>query len=359
MIKRKKLNSLQSLRFYCCLVIYLSHIGITYQGLSPLPTFFVLSGFISAYTFQDNKDSWKPYDCFLYGFKRNKKSYFFYLITLVAAIALALVKIRFNHFDGAIIKENFFIKVISHIFLVQTWIPNTEYYCCFNGPAWFLASICFISIFTPWLIRLLKRVPEWIRLFFCVPVLLFLHTLFTRFSTSIWGSDWTPFANTPLYIAGLIVGLMYLENELYISEDKQKLGRAVLEIVLVGLSLFYWFGNWWPTAKNGVTGNLMILFLILGLALDSGPIATILNNPVTVHLGDISMEIYLSHLVVFWYVDELVLILSHRNIDVPRWQYQILRFVLVFAFSEISHWLLPKLISKAEGKLKRNTVDTK
>lgn len=111
--------------------------------------FFVLSGFLTGI----NEDKYKKPQSVFY---RIKKVYPFWISsTLVAAIpSIFLVNevgINLN------INKPLLCRLIYHLMLIQSWIPNIDASEEFNGPGWFLSALLLCWVITPVVLQIKKK----------------------------------------------------------------------------------------------------------------------------------------------------------------------------------------------------------
>jgi peptidoglycan/LPS O-acetylase OafA/YrhL len=182
-----------------------------------------------------------------------------------------------------------FYEVLANLTLCFGLIPNAN--ISVIGVGWFLGLVFvfyFLFPFVCWLLSDKKR--AWVS--FLVALLL------NALSTVYFGADRTSIAYSGVFF--LAGGLIFVYRD-----ELRKLADQfswVLLIVLVGmLAVYYVFG---------LTGAAMLIIsaLILVLALRTPRRkVTLLSNPVTKKLGDLSLELYLSHMVIFRLLEKLKL----------------------------------------------------
>lgn len=135
------IRSLQSLRGVFTIVIFLSHFPFPLTSAFSIPSdcavsfFFMLSGFVLCAA-HERKTGLKKYRFTSFMRDRLLRIYPMYLICLTAALAI-------NHF------HTFPLQIISHLLLLQSWIPNPDVYFGLNGVSWFLSTLmfCYMLLF--------------------------------------------------------------------------------------------------------------------------------------------------------------------------------------------------------------------
>lgn len=165
------------LRFILALMIVFHHIaGFSGGGAPAVSFFFVLSGFCMMIGYKEKvvNDS---FDYFEFEKRRLLKLYPLHLITLSAVCLL-----------------NFsFDKVfIANFFLIQSWIPDTNYYFSYNGVAWYLSSAVFSYLMFPLFVMFLDRLNKKNKVAFLIVIL-------TMYCTIVYCTP-TSYRHSLLYI---------------------------------------------------------------------------------------------------------------------------------------------------------------
>ena len=275
--------TLQSLRFVFVMLIFLSHFA--YKDIQALDAggdcgvafFFILSGFGCSlgYGSQLREGSFR-YSAFLW--RRIRKCYPLHLLCLAVFLLLSHAAI-----DG---------KVLLNVLLLQSWVPDVDWYFSCNSVAWFLSSLLF-----PWAYRWLSPVLTAIVFVACIAIylqtpydcvnaILYVHPL-TRFIDFYWGmllarcyDRWQP----PQWTEWLLLVLLLAALALYPVTDA-KLRNAPL----------FW---------------LVLLPLIGVFAQQRGRLSRLLQSKAMLWLGSLTMPLFLTHQMV-------ISIVQHHLPDVP------------------------------------------
>ncbi|HEY0260507.1 MAG TPA: acyltransferase [Lacisediminihabitans sp.] len=181
MVKRVYLGRLTSLRFFAALVVVLNHITFTMapiKGVSSLMGvgtvgvgfFFALSGFILTW-------SRRPADTAAEFYRRRfARIYPLHFATfLIAVPVLLFVGIGFS-----------LPEAIANVFVVQSWLPDSNVYFGMNTPSWSLSCEAFFYLLFPFVIPFIQRVKaKWAGIFCLVTVLanLLIAVVVTHLST--------------------------------------------------------------------------------------------------------------------------------------------------------------------------------
>lgn len=138
------IETLQSLRFVFVMLIFLSHFAYkdieTFDagGDCGVAFFFLLSGFVCALGYgQSLRDGTFCYRTFLW--RRLKKLYPLHLLCLLFVLMVSRPALDF--------------RVLANVLLLQSWVPNADWYFGCNSVAWFLSSLMFCYVVFPWAYR--------------------------------------------------------------------------------------------------------------------------------------------------------------------------------------------------------------
>lgn len=156
--QRKHLSALDGIRSFACLEIFCCHC-LWGGGALGVSLFLILSGFLLTYRYlsQDGTEtlpSTTPLGLIRFAWKRLRKLYLLHIIMMVIVIIIQLVR---GHIQNYADWTSLSIRVLSHVFLVQTWIPVDSIYFSLNGLSWYLSTIHFCYLCFPLLLRMLKK----------------------------------------------------------------------------------------------------------------------------------------------------------------------------------------------------------
>ena len=190
------------------------------------------------------------------------------------------------------------IKLISSVLLLQSWIPNSEYYWAFNGVTWFLSSLIFCYSFSFITLRILKKYDE-----SCVFItLILLQFAIETISLTVLDSGistWLTYICPAYRFIDYSLGMCaYMMYKRFKSFSNKKSGWSVPLISILYILVFL-------ICDKSIPYTIYHMFeyaLLLAAVLQQGNISAIfIENKATVFLGNISMEIFLTHLPVLRY----------------------------------------------------------
>lgn len=305
------LKPLTSFRFFAAMMVFSWHTSMVpryYQlGYAGVSFFFVLSGFILAYTYRDKlrKFNWRKVGSF-YG-ARFAKIYPTHLLTLVLAIALVFVIGWKTGFFGA--EPHFKRALLLNLFLLQSYYPSNQMNFSFNGVAWSISDEFFFYSLFPFLILglvwLRGRVSKLLfGLLFVVMWAALLLFLAHRFAVV---DDWSVYIFPPArlfeFLTGAALGLVFLEGSILTSRIKRwhfTLIELAVLFLLAGAILFI------PNLPQALRfGSLLIpvwCLLIYIFAHQGGTISKVLSWRGLTFLGEISFSFYMIHQLVIRYM---------------------------------------------------------
>jgi len=305
------LRALTGLRFLAAIHVVAFHFGqrwfpgvvrgLITGGYTAVSLFFVLSGFVLAYSYLgrgaggplDKRDFWAA---------RVARVYPLHLLALFVMLPL----IGFAEAGGS------WFGCTSVVLLLQSWIPGLA--MTWNTPAWSLSVEVFFYFIFPWLLPRLERLAT--RTFLPAFAGTYLVGLvFPSLAAFLW--DWprggaegaplpspaivdfvraTPLWHLPTFLLGALLGARFVRRSPAQATAEPRpwvlvtLGGGGL---LLALAVFARFIPD-PYLHDGALAPLQAM-LIYGLASGEGSLARLLSSPAMVLLGEASYATYLLH----------------------------------------------------------------
>lgn len=298
-IEMKRILSLQSLRFFGFIFVFCIHIKeflpfeIPDLGARGVEFFFVLSGFTMAYNYckKDIKCSLK--ECFKFSYIRAKKFYLLHIITFILAFLLIISNNKLN-----IILIG---KAVLNIILVQSWIPSIKF--SFNGVSWFLSALLFCYFMTPAIFYVIKKIKK---NFILMVLLIFFKILYETIYSKYINIDIGYFFHVfPLYqltqyMLGCIIGTIFVDEEEEIKKQSSKFTSILQIIAIIFYLMAVIIGN--QALWQRYMYVFFVMFLIYILAIETGIVYKILSNRILLHLGNISLELFMFHQIILRYI---------------------------------------------------------
>ncbi|MBR3078359.1 MAG: acyltransferase [Prevotella sp.] len=285
------IQTLQSLRFVFMMMIFMSHFA--YRDIRAFDAggdcgvvfFFMLSGFLCSLGYGPRVSNGSfAYGTFLWN--RFKKLYPLHLLCLLFFLLVSHAPL-----DG---------KVLLNVLLLQSWIPDADYYFSCNSVSWFLSSLMFCYAMFPVLYRSLSWQLTLAVAVFCVAA--YWLTPADRINAVLY-------VNPVVRLADFYWGMLLYR---FFEHDKRTLPVGWLEVLLVVLlavSLFvYPFAD--AKLRNAPLYWAVLAPFIWVFARGEGFVSRWLKTAPMVFLGSFVLPVFLTHQL-------LIGILLHRLPAMP------------------------------------------
>lgn len=270
------IETLQSLRFIFMMMIFMSHFA--YRDIGAFDAggdcgvsfFFLLSGFVCSLGYGGKIEN----GTFHYGrflWKRFKKLYPLHLICLLFFLLVS----------HAPLDE----KVWLNVLLLQSWIPDIDYYFACNSVSWFLSSLLFCYLVLPLLYR-------WISWRFTLLVML--GYVATYWMTPSDGVNAILYVNPLVRMVDFYLGMLscrlFVQRKTFASSGQLEV--VLLVILLMSLVVYPFVGE---KFRNAPLYWMVLIPLILVFAQEKGPVSRWLNTKPMLFLGSLTMPVFLTH----------------------------------------------------------------
>ena len=278
--------TLQSLRFVFVMMIVMSHFG--YRGCPAFDAggdcgvafFFVLSGFALSLGYGRRiGDGTFSYRAFMR--RRLLKLYPLHLLCLLLFLLLFHAK------------ETTDVRLVFNALLLQSWVPDSNYYFSYNGVSWFLSCLLFLYAVFPWGYRLANRFILAVVVVLCAAayVLVPYHQV-----------NAVLYVNPLVRLADFFFGIMLCKVCQRQAAEKGRpafhgWAEVLLTLLLVVLLAAYPYVD--AKLRNAPLYWIVILPLLAVFARQAGPLSRLLQWRPLLWLGSLSMPIFLIHPIVF------------------------------------------------------------
>lgn len=316
-----KINQLTALRFFAAFAVVIGHAG-DYQPFSmyavhsfnkshAVSFFFVLSGFILSFVYKEFKSPAACWDFFTARVSR---------IFPVHAFTLFICMIVFWPDIYAASSGNLDAIFASNLFMIQSWIPDINYYFSFNGVSWSISTEIGFYLLFPLMIYLIRRFGM---IAFAIPVIAAACMVYLtiQWQLPIVGVNMID-ATGMIYINPICrffefsLGIAAcLAWEKITSKDVELLrssAASILSLLMIILcpSLIYYLGALyqktphWPVSIYIFQNGMGIFFAVTVCLVAScnGWFASVLGNKFFVWLGEISFSLYMIHQLVIRFI---------------------------------------------------------
>lgn len=296
------LKPLTSLRFVFAFMVFSGHLGglfLNYnerflidtnarylsmsEGYLGVSFFFILSGFILSYKYKESFVT-KAITFKKFILSRIFRIYPLHLLTFVFTFYLTY----YNNVDDVF----FWIKSVTNLLLIQSFIPAKDYFFSFNGVSWSISNELFFYLLFPLLIALFSKYKKYVFFILVLPLAIIVF----RPSTDVnhWAYYINPFFRIFDFFLGIVLYDLYAKygdrNVFKKNATMLEIGAIVLFFIFYVLrvhvsqdfrwSLYYWI----PMAS---------LIFIFGL--QGGRLSKLLSNQICIWLGEISFAFYMIH----------------------------------------------------------------
>ena len=344
----KMIRTLHALRFVFILLIMLSHVigsAFDFGGECGVSFFFMLSGFVLSLSYGSRVADGSFRTRRFVG-RQLLKFYPLHLVTLAVFVWL----------DARLGRIYDWQHLVPNVLLLQSWIPSDEYFFVANGASWFLCDIVFFySVFACMWRWLNGLAPKQLAVAGGVTVVLYAVLAFSipteHVNAILYAAPWTRLLD---FCIGILICRFYQ------SERGQKL-RASLnqsdvrfrESLTLALLVASFFAYEALTPRLRCAALFWVVIpppLLFYAAADRsrGVVVRLLHHPVLQRLGDISLEIYLLHMLVFREVHTLLRYAGHHSV----WLAGVLCLVLTIPVAWlVKRYFTDKVFSSLERRV--------
>lgn len=330
---KPRLDVLTSLRFFAALFVVVFHAARPFLGevLASVPRearnivltgyvsvgfFFILSGFVLAYTY-GSRDLLKIKKRKFWWARFARIYPVFLLGTLLGAVPALMELQRIHGSNEAAVK--FLFLGLLNVLMLGAWYPDAS---IFNYPSWSLSAEAFFYLLFPvvaallWrlsgtrlliacaLIGLLAMVPAAVAVLMDAELLAWKAVTGAPSTLSTQSSAWAEFVKSgaltrlPDFILGIGLGKLFLERMSARGQPSQARldhgTRALLATAVIVAILSQADQIPYLLLHSGLL-NLLFAYVIYEFAMDTGWVSRALNLPALLLLGEASYALYILH----------------------------------------------------------------
>ena len=315
------IKPLTSLRFFFALMVFLSHLDfllqsqnetsrwifkhIFFEGYIGVSFFFILSGFILAYKYQNALLTGKKTPQYFWR-ARFARIYPLHLLTLFISIPLVI-----NEFWADKIK--FIVKFFIQLTLTQSYFPQPDIHYSFNAPSWSISDESFFYLLFPLLVLLLLKSVK--KLYYSLLILItsLLVLLF------VLPEEWHHFVFyifPPVRLVDFMIGIGLYNLYIYFNKHYKHLNFARLEwVALLIFIVFFSFHEQVPLGARYASYYWIPMSLIIFVfAFQQGKISKLLSRKYLFIAGEISYGFYMFHQLVLRYFTKYFPVLMQSEV---------------------------------------------
>lgn len=351
--KKNKLNGVQYLRGYAAILVVINHLwphnGYIYKKLNfeniggfGVDIFFVISGFIMAYTLNDFTKKNNHLAAYEFIKKRVERIYPLYFVILAPSFIIYVLKCMYG-------SSNFSIATVLGSVLLLPSFNNSESYHMIMSPAWTLVYEMFFYVTLSLIIAISKSKNTCIVMYsLIITAVVFSVNIFGLKGDRLGWVNLSYMVGDPIFfdfIMGFIIFYMKKVNL------KTKLSRAVMIFIVVIITLFAMFmaSKGLPRILSfGLTSFILVLLFTVNIdSIDNGRF-----QKEALLLGGASYSIYLTH--------QLFILLADNIYKKYAWLnssdfFGLLLSMLVILFGCLVYMKIEKKITAKIKKPHRNT----
>lgn len=344
------LYSLQTLRFVMIFLIFIDHFlggqtpPFNYFGEYCTAFFFILSGFVISLRY-DNKVLKTDFSHKAFFKKRISKIWPTHISLLLLALILSPSLPLFGGLGHA-------AKCVVNALLLQSWVPDSNFYWFGNAVAWFLSNMAFCYFLFPWISRFISRSSAKT---LCIAGIFVLAIYFSLASVVPQGRvNDLLFVFPPARLLDFVIGMLLCRLYIYL-DDKNLTVRTsnILEIVALVFSAAMMPLWYYAFPRQLATASLFWVpcaLLILVFALTDkrpGIFGTLFHNKLLLWLGSISFEFFIVHWLVINLGQNWVTTVSR---DIYAYWLMVVLAAVTIALAAGLHKAMPKVVDKMNNR---------
>ena len=317
---RLRIDSLQVVRAFAFIGVYLYHTACTFPGEGRIynffvtapgrwgvSVFFVLSGFLMTYSYWDRAPRHNVKEAILFAVRKIRKLYPLHLVMLLVGVIYSLWQ-----------KQSFIkliIKLVLTATLVQTWFPTG--YQAINSVAWYLSVTLFLYFCFPFVMTLMKKNKNMQISLISIILIYSIQFIsgFCAYNFTDLDIKWITYCH-PLYrlgdfIIGCLLASIFLEkcqNEIKHSTIYYSIMEACAVVINVAVCVYCAnaSGNmqWFRYTCLFVPSSALLVYIF---AANKGIFAHFLCNRIVLWIAGISPFAFLIHRLVISIFHEFVI----------------------------------------------------
>ena len=307
----RQIQSLTSLRFFFCILVFSYHLkflktsnDIVLSGLYEryfqevyigVSFFFILSGFILTHNYYERLTTHKISKLTFY-WGRISRIYPLYFLTFLISIPL-MADILLGD-PGKFLGLSFI-----HLSLFQSYIPFNEIYFNFNNPSWFISDEIFFYLTTPFLFLVLSKglsIKNVFLLYLAIAAIILIGIHLTPFKLQ----HPLYYINPLIRIFDFIIGILlyFLFTKLYARKYSRSFITLLEVLSILLFFLFYYYHDQISQAyRFSIYYWLPLSIIVLVFALEKGYLSKLISQRQLVYLGEISFSFYMLHELIIRY----------------------------------------------------------
>lgn len=321
--EKKKIDSLQALRAIAFFGIFISHCGLIDFGKLGVSVFFIMSGFLMFYNYEDKTLDNSLKQSIKFSLNKIKKLYFLHIVCMLFCIFLTVLILK----DYGIFY--LCVCIITNIFLFQTLLPANTIYFSLNGVSWYLSASLFIyaffSKFNNWIKRINcnKRAIRVILIVYLLQILIgygskYININYWDFDNfSKWLTYVFPIYRFGDFLIGCCLAYLYMNNNFNINRYSATIFE-IITVFLIAITILIYQHQFWILGKEYFRYTVLFVpvasCLVMQFALKKGCISNFMTCKLLVHIGNISSITFILHQVIIKYYEAIFI--TNKTIEI-------------------------------------------
>lgn len=356
--KKMKIDSYNSFRGICALGILFSHMSylsaadnifwkLLYDHFMQFGSrcssfFFIMSGFLLAYTWKDV--------CFkVYISGKLKRIYPLTISVFFLALGCSFILNDTVNGDMLVGSPLWMLSIVLNLVMLKAFVPIESVFYSFHGPSWYISVLFVFYVIGYFIIKKIKcsKDKNRMQIKMCVGIM-FVYVI--QFLLCFW-IDKNEFVNLRLYLAYInpyfrifgegMLGVLLCEYMSQIQKKIKSWNKSVLEIaaMIVFVNFFVLNNFFHISVWSAWVWFIPFSFVLIVFYKDAGIVSRLLKGSFWQFLGDISFEVYMTHAFVYEGIPIAVGVVSK---DLSNWivYHAGIRFVITLIASVAFAWIV-------------------
>ena len=345
--QKKTILSLQVIRAFSCIIIYLSHATrITDPSHWAVSVFFVLSGFVMTYSYWERAPVADAVNAAKFSVKKIKPLFLLHIIMLLLGLIREVIM-------NPVLWRRDLTYLMIAVPLLQSWFPTA--YQALNSVDWYLSVTLFLYFVFPFILSFLKKQQySCNHSVFPVVGVIFLQfligaavgSIFPRFIK--WITYCFPIYRLGDFFIGSILGYLFKNRR----ESEESCGRATFVEVSIALaSVVSWYlartvlkeYKWVTYTCLYVPSSACLIYVF---AKEEGILSRIITNKITLSFASLSAYFFLIHRQVLFWIDDAAGFLFNKSMN--GWVLAIIAFPFAYYCMKLYLYIERRWISQKE-----------
>ena len=288
--------------------IFFSHLGLAKLGAWSVSVFFILSGFVMYYSYENKTLSCSIKDNVLFAIKKVRCLYPLHLLMLIAALVFMVTGFFLYSNRSAEVIFSDILQICLNIMLLQSFVPREEFYFSLNSVSWYLSVSLFLYFSFPFIMSKVKACKSPKAALIKIGILYVLLFVLSGMSQVIGFSKgfqtWLTYINPLFRVFDFVIGI-YL-GFIYLNKTTSRGGGTTVEcisLLLIIITYLIHINNdiaWFNDTLLNIPSAGIFVYV---LACRKGLVSKCIENKLLLFLGEISPFGFLIHQMVIRYYD--------------------------------------------------------